>query len=103
MIEAILTVAAEAALSGFIMWGILHERELIAFERRTAARLRRKRSARRVRKAAATLTREGLTLVWRDAPKPERDRSCVYAFEQWCRENAEPLALPEGKKENGRV
>ena len=82
-------IAAESFLAAFLIWGIFHEDKLKAFERRLFARIRARRRARRLRRATDTLCRDGYIVVYRDAPRPIRDRSCVRVVDRWYYENSE--------------
>lgn len=74
----VLGLVLQASLAAFVIWGILHEHELIERE----DKIRRRRRAKRVRRATDQLVRDGYVVVLH-TPAPERDRTVTRAVDDW--------------------
>ena len=64
-LSAILLVAGEALLAAFIIWGILNERKLMAFERRAAKQIMAALRTQKARRAAKRHRRQNRAAVYR--------------------------------------
>ncbi len=64
-ISAILLVAGEALLAAFIIWGILNEKKLMAFERRAAKQIASAFRAIKANRAAKQHRRQNRAAVYR--------------------------------------
>lgn len=70
----VFAIAAETLIATFLIWGIFHEKQLIAFERRTAKRIQKKMRLIKARRAAKRHVKQNRAAVYRPV-LPEKKRA----------------------------